>query len=302
VKLPQKKKGRAKKSSLDDSTFSEMVEQATVDAYGESEHTSGWFAMFENHLEFPFETEVLGMRANVAKIDLRHDRIVAVCKRGARPQVVHFPAARDHGTTIGMHDDTPDRTTARRGRRLGPARLAPEAANRFYRAWMPLLKWVNDVERVVPIFPLPSAAHPIAPETAALVRDALWSKEELHARFVRENPMGLAETELAIVASFRDRVSDRFTVAKHFAGHSIFLRSSTSVGYEVLGIVSELRDTLPVPSFVEATLLPFEGRIIYDGLLRAYPISFGPGARGMVARSYADAKSRKILSALPPRG
>jgi hypothetical protein len=54
---------------------------------------------------------------------------------------------------------------------------------------------------------------------------------------------------------------------------------------------------------VEATLLPFEGRIIYDGLLRAYPLSFGPRARGMVNRSYADAKSRKaILTTLPPRG
>jgi hypothetical protein len=149
------------------------------------------------------------------------------------------------------------------------------------------------VERFVPVFPLPSAAHPIAPETAAIVRDALWAKEELHERFVRDNPMGLGETELSIVASFRDRVTDRFFVAKHFAGHSIFLRSSISVGYAVRGITSELRDTLPVPSMVEATLLPFEGRIIYDGLLRAYPLSFGPGARGMVNRSYADAKSAR---------
>lgn len=167
---------------------------------------------------------------------------------------------------------------------------------------MPLLKWVNDVERVVPAFPLPSAAHPIAPETAAIVRDALWSKEELHARFVSENPAGLDGADLALVAAFRDRVSDSFFVAKHFAGHSVFLRGSHAIGYEVLGIISELRETVPVPSIVEATLLPFEGRIIYDGLLRSFPISFGRGARGMVTRSYADVKSRgAILSTLPAR-
>jgi hypothetical protein len=86
--LQTKKSACAKKSSLADSTFSEMVEQATVDAYGESEQTSGWFAMFENHLELPFETEVLGMRVNVVEIDLRDDRIVAVCKRGNARQAI----------------------------------------------------------------------------------------------------------------------------------------------------------------------------------------------------------------------
>lgn len=45
--------------------------------------------MFENDLELPFDTEVLGVRVTVETIDLRDDnRIVAVCKRGKEKQVI----------------------------------------------------------------------------------------------------------------------------------------------------------------------------------------------------------------------
>ena len=37
-----------------------MIEEATVDAYDEEEQATGWFTMFEEHVELPFETKVLG--------------------------------------------------------------------------------------------------------------------------------------------------------------------------------------------------------------------------------------------------
>jgi hypothetical protein len=60
-----------------------MIEQATVDAYGASEQATGWLAMFENYLELPFVTDVLGVPVTVETLELRADnRIVAVCQRG----------------------------------------------------------------------------------------------------------------------------------------------------------------------------------------------------------------------------
>jgi hypothetical protein len=54
-----------------------------VDAHDESEQATGWFTMFENHLELPFETEVLGVRVSVVDVALREsNQIVALCKRG----------------------------------------------------------------------------------------------------------------------------------------------------------------------------------------------------------------------------
>jgi len=36
-----------------------MIEEATVDAYGDSEQTTGWYTMLEEHLALPFETTML---------------------------------------------------------------------------------------------------------------------------------------------------------------------------------------------------------------------------------------------------
>ena len=86
----------AKKSSNTPSGISKarlaaMVEEATVDAYGESEQTTGWHTMLEEHLALPFETTVLGVVVKVASPDLRGDNdIVAICTRGRERQSVRI--------------------------------------------------------------------------------------------------------------------------------------------------------------------------------------------------------------------
>ena len=70
-------------------TLAEMIEEATVDAYGHSEQVVGFFTMLENHLAVPFSTTILGVDVVVSKIDLtRADEIVAICKRGRATQQV----------------------------------------------------------------------------------------------------------------------------------------------------------------------------------------------------------------------
>jgi Calcium binding len=64
-----------------------MVEEATVDAYGESEQVCGFYTMLENDLELPFNTAVLGAEVTVERIDLTDDdHIVVVCRRGRERQ------------------------------------------------------------------------------------------------------------------------------------------------------------------------------------------------------------------------
>ena len=60
-----------------------MIEEATVDAYGDSEQKTGWYTMLDEHLALPFVTTVLGVVVQVARLDLRgEDEIVAICTRG----------------------------------------------------------------------------------------------------------------------------------------------------------------------------------------------------------------------------
>jgi hypothetical protein len=69
--------------------LAEMIEEATVDAYGESEQMAGWLTKLEEHLELPFDTEVLGVSVRVTRIDHRAgDRLVAMCTRGRARQAI----------------------------------------------------------------------------------------------------------------------------------------------------------------------------------------------------------------------
>lgn len=69
--------------------LAEMIEDATVDAHDESEQTAGWFNMLDEHLELPFETEVLGTTVTVVSLDHRHnDQLVAMCARGKLRQPI----------------------------------------------------------------------------------------------------------------------------------------------------------------------------------------------------------------------
>jgi Calcium binding len=90
-KKKEKKRKRKAWSRISVATLAEMIEEATVDAYGECEQVVGWFTMFENHLKLPFETEVLGVRVTVEAIEQSDDnRIVAMCRRGKEEQAIEI--------------------------------------------------------------------------------------------------------------------------------------------------------------------------------------------------------------------
>lgn len=85
------KKSRNTASRISKARLAAMIEEATVDAYGESEQTTGWYTMLEEHLALPFATMVLGVVVKVARLDLRGDNdIVAICTRGGERQSVRI--------------------------------------------------------------------------------------------------------------------------------------------------------------------------------------------------------------------
>ena len=61
----------------------EMIAEAVVDAYTDSEQRGGFQVMLEEHLAVPFKTEILGVEVTVERIGMNDDdQIVAVCARG----------------------------------------------------------------------------------------------------------------------------------------------------------------------------------------------------------------------------
>ena len=81
------KKPRRKEASQ--AELDELIEQATVDAYDQSEQMVGFLTMLQEHLDMPFKTEVLGIEVAVEQINLTDDNhIVAVCRRDKSRQTI----------------------------------------------------------------------------------------------------------------------------------------------------------------------------------------------------------------------
>jgi hypothetical protein len=87
MKTPPNRKAHGKPPS--NATLDRMIEEAIIDANGESEQMVGFYTMLEENLVVPFDTEILGVEVTVARIEMTEDeRIVAVCTRGKSRQRV----------------------------------------------------------------------------------------------------------------------------------------------------------------------------------------------------------------------
>ena len=67
----------------------QLIEEAVVDAYTEEEQAARFLTMIEDHLALPFPVKILGVDAEVEKVDMTLDgQIVAICRRGKTRQKI----------------------------------------------------------------------------------------------------------------------------------------------------------------------------------------------------------------------
>jgi Calcium binding len=89
VRNTRRRKGKTGLVQLRKARLDELVEQAIVDCYNESEQVTGLYTMLEDNLAVPFKTTVLGVPVTVVRVQLTlTDEIVAVCRRAGLHQTV----------------------------------------------------------------------------------------------------------------------------------------------------------------------------------------------------------------------
>jgi hypothetical protein len=85
----QRLTARKKKTPPEKARLMALIAEATVDAYSELEQRMGFYTMFEEHLDMPFEATILGVSVVVERVDVANDdQIVAICRRGRSKQAV----------------------------------------------------------------------------------------------------------------------------------------------------------------------------------------------------------------------
>lgn len=183
-------------------------------------------------------------------------------------------------------------------------RLDPDELRLFYKLYPALLCFVNQRQGITSTpFTTPGDFGKLPIEERLKLRDALVANMELIDAFVAENPFKLSEDEQEIVRSWKDLVAAEFYVYRCLKKYTVFLTTREPViAYGVLSLTDPLEDLVGhrLPHLCRAVLLPFKGRIVYDGMLGGYNVHFGGGVRRRLKESYNAAKERHgIITSLP---
>lgn len=132
------------------------------------------------------------------------------------------------------------------------------------------------------------------------IRDKIFEKIGYVTKFIAENPYHLTAEQLEIASGYKSFQKGQYWVVKYTKDYALFIDDNYAYGVLALSDLFEwiLGENLPV--MVEAILLPFKGRIIYDGILRGYNVSFGRGISSSVKQNFNEAKAKYgIITSLP---
>jgi hypothetical protein len=174
----------------------------------------------------------------------------------------------------------------------------------FFKLHLALMIFVNQRLQVIPDnLAIPEDFAALSPEIRLKLRDAFLKHTDLIPAFVGDNPAHLSEEELAIVRSWQHLVHGKFYLFRELKNCTVFLSTDKQpVAYGVLALSQPFEELVGpfLPVLTETVLLPFKDRIVYDGLLNRYNISFGSGIRRTLNESYKEAKARHgIVTSLP---
>jgi hypothetical protein len=181
--------------------------------------------------------------------------------------------------------------------------LSPQEAQLFFKLHRALMCFVNERLQIVPGIDTPDEFSHLPPEIRLKVRKAFLDQSDLTELFVDANPFDFTQEELGIVASWRHQVAGKFFVFRYLQNYTVFLDTEEPpTAYGVLALTDPLEELIGpyLPVWTETVLLPFRDKIVYDGLMHNYNISFGGGIRRGLNDSYKEAKARLgIVTSLP---
>ncbi|MCL2135649.1 MAG: DUF6398 domain-containing protein [Candidatus Bathyarchaeota archaeon] len=165
----------------------------------------------------------------------------------------------------------------------------------FYKLWCALVWSVNQKHKIVPVFKKPVYGERICEEPFIVIRSKLWENPHWIDDFLCEKDSDvLSEDECEILKGWRENfIKGQFMVVKHLEKYSVFMTCEGSTKlYGVCGISNPVREMVShdVPCLVDAVLLPFKGKIIFDSVIINHSISFGKSMRDSIKDEYEKIK------------
>lgn len=180
--------------------------------------------------------------------------------------------------------------------------LSQKDAAHFFNLMWGLQYYVNQQLRLLPDVPSFQAYSNRSLEEKLPVRDALWKNTHLIDAYTTQNPDGLSTDDLSIISKWKAFVAGKFYIFRYLKDYTIFIGEPRVYG--VVGLYERIEDVLPprpLPILVETNLLPYQGKIVYDGVMQSFNIHFGGGVNSNLKEQYArDKQNGRIITSLEP--
>ncbi|WP_425422247.1 hypothetical protein [Phaeodactylibacter xiamenensis] len=129
-------------------------------------------------------------------------------------------------------------------------------------------------------------------ETKFPVRESLYDNPKYFDKFIKENPYDLSNEDLQVADNFRHFKKGKFWLLKYLKKHSIFLDEDFAYGVLALSDPFEWFFGNNLPTMVETVLLPFEGKIVYDGMMKSSNIIIGGNITSSLNSEYSVLKAK----------
>lgn len=183
-------------------------------------------------------------------------------------------------------------------------KLSQADASVFFEIMLQLQWYVCQQQNLLPNIKTFEEYTDTSMEEKVKVRNHLFTHPELIDQFTEENPANLPLDQLSIAADWKHFIRKDFYIERLLKRYSVFIDDDDTV-YAVLGLNDSLNDLIDprsLPIRVQTILLPFKGKIVYDGLLNWYNVFFGSGIKSSLKQTYLIAKDNNaIIETLPPQ-
>jgi len=162
----------------------------------------------------------------------------------------------------------------------------------FFKLYHPLLLFINQQRGVLSDVFTVAGLRKQNSENLKMLRTILVRQPQLFNQFITKNPFHFSADELEIVASWKHWLVGRYFVFRETNYYTIFLSNVKPMkAYAVMALNKQFSKMFqdPLPIFIETALLPFNNKIITDGIFSRYRLEFGSGFIRKLNNSYLKA-------------
>ncbi|MEG2686953.1 MAG: hypothetical protein RR954_07525 [Christensenellaceae bacterium] len=169
----------------------------------------------------------------------------------------------------------------------------------FYKLWYSLVWSVNEKHRVIPHFPKPvyGTKIPVSQREFMMIRDKMWGNPKWIKQYINEKGKNdFTEQECRTILDWSENhISGKFVIMRHHKNYSVFMHIPENGAvklYGVKGISDSFKDICQEQTniLVDAVLIQFQDKIIYDTFLVSDNVYFGAGIRETFRNDYNQSK------------